>query len=467
MALILDNEGIQLIKTKYIFDFNNFNNIINLIIIDGINNKKVLIDNSQLKTNSNAFFDEEKYFYWITYDNNVLLSGHSNAPIQDDIESLDLNTIGVQTNDKSPFESMGYINIKYIKIIRNTKYIYYQIELNSVDYYGVIDIKENQILFNTNETITEFRPLSKYSLLAITKSSAYEICINGKKDGKCIDKCPRGQYLRINSEKGNYCDGNEECDILLIPNNTCIGICDEQYYIMNGKECGLCKHLNKEYPYKIINEATCIKEKPKNTYFYDESSYILKNCHSSCETCKNDNEFGCLTCKDSFYFINGKCDSNCPEHTFKNKKKNICSECDSNCKDCDNGKENNNSHCLTCYDNQYLVIAKGFDNNCVDECPNNTKSDNNTKKCLSEKDDVDDNNNTNSNTSSNNSSNRLWLWIIIILVIIIIIIVIVFVIFKKGCFKKKNEDDVNLVLKSQDDFGVAQNESISQDWSVY
>ena len=28
-----------------------------------------------------------------------------------------------------------------------------------------------------------------------------------------------------------------------------------------------------------------LKEKPINSYFYDESSYILRYCHDSCETC--------------------------------------------------------------------------------------------------------------------------------------------------------------------------------------
>ena len=457
VLLILDVEGIQVAKIKCLFNYN-----INRIIIE---KKKLLLNMNEKKRNSSAFFDEDKYLYWITYDDNQLLSGFSKTPIQNDIEYLEPDNIEVQTSN-SPFESMGNVIIKNINFIRNTKYIYYQIELNSENYYGVIDINKNKILFNTKEAIIEFKPLTKYTLLAITESSAYEICINGKYNGKCRDKCPRGQYLIIN-ENGNYCDGNEECEILLIPDNTCIGSCDEQYYIKNGKECGLCKNINKAFPYKIINETNCINEKPNNTYFTDEKSYILKYCHYSCENCFGDNEYECITCKNSFFKNNGKCDSNCPEHHYKNLKEKICSECDSNCKECDNGKENNNSHCLSCEDGKYLVIAKGFDHNCVEECPNNTKINYDKKQCFSENDDKNNkSNNSNNNSNNNNSSNRVWVWVIIISIIIIIIIIIAIVIFKKY-YKNKNEDDVTLVLKSQDDFATNQNESISQDWSVY
>ena len=320
-------------------------------------------------------------------------------------------------------------------------------------------------MFNTNEEITDFRPLSKYSLLAIINSSAYEICINGKYNGKCIDECPEGQNLTINAEKGNYCEG-KECNILLKTNNTCVDICDEQKYIMNGKECGLCKHLNKTFPYKIINKKNCIEEKPNNTYFIDQSLYLLNDCHSSCETCWGDNSSQCLSCSNSF-LLNGSCNLNCPEGYYKNKNINkninICSECDTNCSSCDGGKENNNSHCLSCKDTYYLVKAKGFDQNCVENCPNNTKPTikKDLKVCLSENDEEDD------NTEEKNffKKNKTWIWVAIILISLIIIIIIVTIIFIKIC--KKNKNNVNLRHISEDDYMVIHSDNNSQDWSLY
>ena len=455
ISVLLNDEGILLAKITFVFN-NNYNNII-------IEDKKTLMNYYDLKSNSSAFFDKDKYLYWITYDNNKLLSGYSYGNIQDDIENMDLNNFGVHINYKSPFESFELnedFKIKNITFIRNTKYIYYQIQLNSVNYYGVIDIRENKIFFNTNETIMEFRPISKYSLLAITQSSAYEICINGKFNGKCRDKCPNNNRVKINNEKGNFCEDNN-CPIVLIPYYNCIEKCDEPNYVLNGKECGLCKYLNKTFPYKIINETNCLKEKPKNTYLENESTYILKYCHYSCETCSLEGEYHCHTCKKSFYKnYEGKCDTKCPDNYFKNDKNRTCSKCDNDCKTCDNEKVNNNSHCLTCKDPQkYVVLAKGFDHNCVYECPKNTKTNIKTRECLSENDDDNDNNNSN--------HNGLWILILIISISLIIVMVIIIIVIFKKCCKKKNEEDVNLVLKSQDDFAVTQNESISQDWSVY
>ena len=63
--------------------------------------------------------------------------------------------------------------------------------------------------------------------MAITSSSAYEICINGKLDVKCINKCPPGKKLIIDNKKGNYCEGIKKCEKYNFKtNNTCIDLCD-------------------------------------------------------------------------------------------------------------------------------------------------------------------------------------------------------------------------------------------------
>ena len=455
MALLSDERGIMLAKIQIRYPNSYYRYRQKMLII--IDNKYISIN---YKLNVSVFFDEERFFYLLAYNESEVVYGYSNSSISDDIQNFNLKDIKLKK--MLTYKTNGNVKINYINFIRNTKYIYYEIELNSIIYHGVINIKENQISFNTNETIIDFRPLSKYSLLAIIESSAYEICINGKYNGKCIDECPEGQILVYNEKKGNYCFGKECKNILLKTNNTCVEKCDEQQYILVENECGLCKHLNKTFPYKIINETNCINEKPNNTYFTDEKSYILKYCHYSCETCFGDNETDCFTCRNSFFKNNGKCDSNCPEHHYKNLKEKICSECDSNCKECDNGKENNNSHCLSCEEGQYLVIAKGFDRNCVEECPNNTKLNNDTKECFSETDDTN-----NKNTDQNNffKDKTVWIWAAIILISLIIIIVIVIVISKKYCKKKK--DDINAILKPEDDFMAGHNDNMSQDWSIY
>ena len=48
---------------------------------------------------------------------------------------------------------------------------------NEKYYYGIIDIKKNIVVFNTEEEILTYVPYSDISMLAIISSSAYEICV--------------------------------------------------------------------------------------------------------------------------------------------------------------------------------------------------------------------------------------------------------------------------------------------------
>ena len=268
------------------------------------------------------------------------------------------------------------MKINSIEIIRNTKYAYYKIFSNGSPYFGVIDIESNQIIFNTNISILEIKPFSKNSLLVITPSSAYEFCFNGKYKGKCIDQCPPGQTLKIDPEKGNYCDGYESCNkYILKPNNTCTDVCDEDIYtLIEEKECGLCKDLNKSFRYKVKGEKFCTNKIPDQSIFdFNEYTYNIILCHQSCEKCKGEEKDDCVSCKDSILF-KGECIENCPERFYedKNGSLNICKECNTNCKTCKEGSEEMNNHCTSCEDRLFLINAKDMPNNCVEECPNNT-----------------------------------------------------------------------------------------------
>jgi len=126
------------------------------------NSKDISIEDSKIinenpKNNTSASFDEDKYFYYISYDDKELLSGYSNTPIPDDISNFNLfyNNINVNYFQKS-FSSYENIKIKYANFIRNIKYIYYEAEINLIIYHGVLDIRKNEILFKTNEEIALF-----------------------------------------------------------------------------------------------------------------------------------------------------------------------------------------------------------------------------------------------------------------------------------------------------------------------
>ena len=409
----------------------------------------------------NTTFDNDRYYYWIGYDEyNRLSSGYSFNSIPDNIENIffDLSLIIMKMeNMESPFESFENIEINYVKIVKGTKYAYYQIKSSGIIYHGIIDIRSNQIIFNTNENITEIRSLSKYSLLAITNSSAYELCLKSKFNDKCVDKCPPGQKLEIDHEKGNYCNGDELCkNFIFKPNNTCVDKCNEEsYIIIDKKECGLCKDLNRLLPYKVKNETFCRGEKPINTYIIDESLYLLGYCQSLCESCYGDQNDECLTCKNSFLF-GGQCVLDCPGGYYNNKINKTCEECSSNCRTCSSGKENNNNHCSSCEANLYLVKGKDMDNNCVEKCPNDTVADDVNMECLSQREYQEK---TKKKPQKGNKSLIVILIIVPIVIVIAIISVVLFIKFRNN----KNNDNVNMILKSDDDnFNIHQNESYSQ-----
>ncbi len=63
-------------------------------------------------------------------------------------------------------------------------------------------------------------------------------------------ECPSGQILVLYTYKFNYAQNSDEYYILKP-----ISKCDEKLYVIQNKnECGLCKDLNVNKQYKIINE---------------------------------------------------------------------------------------------------------------------------------------------------------------------------------------------------------------------
>ena len=414
-----------------------------------ISDKKISIENetaliTSVLDKSNAFFDENNYFYWISYDDNLFQSGYSTTPLSEDIRNIDMNNDILIKNNSWP-SSLSNIKIHYINFIRNTKYVYYKIESNNNIYHGIFDIKMNKIVFNTNIMMNYYKPISKYSLLAITKTSAYEICINGIDKGKCIDECPPGKTIIIDTEKGNYCGGNELCDnYILTTNNSCIDKCNETIYTFDEHYCGYCKHLNKSFPYKNIKEKLCQKEKPNNTFFLNEKFYILDYCHSSCETCNGGSDNHCLSCKDGL-LLNGKCISECKVGYYSNITN--CLKCESNCLTCNKGKENNNNHCLSCNETSgfpFLFKVEELDGNCVDQCPNNTILDNSTKQCIFNK--KKDKYKSPNNSIINEKKSIPWIGIFLLLLFVAIIIFTVIIVYVK-CFRKKMFEKESFALK--------------------
>ena len=187
----------------------------------------------------------------------------------------DLNN-NINITSESPLDFADDVEIQEIKFIYNNNYAYYSIinRINNKKYHGIIDIKKNLVVFNTDEDIITFTPYTNISMLAITKTNAYEVCII-KKDGKCIDSndCTESNHEFILDIEGNKCsnDCNSE-------NNFCNVSCDKSIYIEINNSCFLCKDYYPDKPYKLINGSYCISKKdiPEGSEIYNSSLFLLR-----------------------------------------------------------------------------------------------------------------------------------------------------------------------------------------------
>ena len=166
-------------------------------------------------------------------------------------------------------------------------------------------------------------------MLAITSTTAYEICVI-KKDGICIDSydCTDTNYNYIADLEGNKCANScENNKILLLRENMCNDTCDESIYVLLNNQCGLCKQLFPNTPYKLINTANCYSEDnfPEGVEIYNPFLYLLKckkgyklkedicviNCYQTCKNCldysEDETDQKCISCKENYFLHNGNC----------------------------------------------------------------------------------------------------------------------------------------------------------------
>jgi hypothetical protein len=259
-----------------------------------------------------SYFLPDNTFYWISSNTTKdFKSGFCTEKI--DITSEAINIYNIHYNNDTPFYFVNDVEIKKMDMIRNTRFVYYEILYNKTNgetYRGIIDLKLNKIIFNTNENIENFKPLTNYSMLAFINETPYEICAIKDENG-CVEDCPN--EIILDAENGNYCkkEGEQTGENLFIlkPYDIYIKSCENGFYVANEKkECGLCKDLyNDDKLYKIINETDCISQKPINTYYINEDLKILGYCGDNCLECSSFD--ACTKCNDNSVLNNGKCNN--------------------------------------------------------------------------------------------------------------------------------------------------------------
>ena len=322
------------------------------------------------------FSNNSNICYWVFYNETNFISGYTTFNIEE--KTGEINNINSVINNKSPLIYLNKIKIELIQRYRNTDYIYYKlIDSENVHYYGIIDIKINKVILNTD---TEVTPLINKALLTMMDSTAYEVCFIKMNDGQelCQKQCQNGTKMVLDADKGNYCSTSENCtNYKLLPEEICVNNCDENINIIEEQNCFLCKNVFDNLQYTVKKNKTCLENKPKNSYYINEELKIIDYCMEYCDKCSNSQK--CEVCGKNYFKLEDKeiCVKQCPEKYYQ--KENDCLNCHKNCKTCLKSYDENNQNCETCDTNseyKYLIKAKNFPSNCVNECPEGTNGTN-------------------------------------------------------------------------------------------
>ena len=345
------------------------------------------------KKHTQAFFNiNTNTYYFISYDDIYnFISGYY-ITTNTAIAVNGFSDWYPENNIISPFEFLEEeVEVEEINFILYNQFVYYKIRNknnNNKIYHGILDIILNKIVFNTDETIIEFIPFSNISMLAITPTNAYKICIYKDNEGNCIEKCNNNEYkLDVDS---NICSQNINCEegkLLLIPSQVCIEKCDESIYIQNNTHCGLCRDFpinGKEY--KLINGTNCIEFNRNSMEYFNERLKLLKckdgfilkendcipdlNCYELCEEKKctqsssdKNNQF-CTECRRYFFLHEGNCNTSCPERFQADNATKTCIVCkDINC----DKYIYNTCNCTKCNE-KYFLNSENICENCPENC---------------------------------------------------------------------------------------------------
>ena len=278
---------------------------------------------TELKNYSEGCFDNNTNdFFYISYDNISDFSSGFSISTVTDYDYYTVEPVEVLNNYSTPFEFMDDVDIKEMKFMLNSKYVYYSIynTKNGKTYHGILDVKLNKVIFNTDENFDLFIPYSKNSMIAITKETAYRICLikDINDNNNCIDECDSNNI--IYDVDGNKCGINcDEGKYLIVPEGICSSECNSLIYITRGTYCGLCRDLESDNKYKILNGTECLSDIPEGAEIYNSNLFLLSckkgyilnenicvpHCYESCETCSDystdENDQKCLTCKNGYY----------------------------------------------------------------------------------------------------------------------------------------------------------------------
>jgi proprotein convertase subtilisin/kexin type 5 len=251
---------------------------------------------------------------------------------------------------------------------------------------------------------------------------------NGQCEFNCYSSCETCLEKSID-------DTNQKCitcksSFPFLYNNNCLDICPDKTYENNYK-CIDCDESC--FSCDITGCKNCYEG-----FYVNNDSHICEQCHENCQTCYNGGNAinnNCIKCKnESDTLLDGTCLKNCGEKHYRTLY-NTCEQCHENCSTCLIGGDDKNNNCSSCINDLYLIKGGEYENNCVENCPENYSKNDTEKICTYIK---PSDNNDNIDSSDETES---WLWYVItITAILLLIINIIF--FSKNCCCKDKEDDI-------------------------
>ena len=168
--------------------------------------------------------------------------------------------------------------------------------------------------------------------------------------------------------------------------------------------CKRCYYENGYFPYEN-DESLCISELTQDYWeelldygiyldkpdFFDNKTWIWRNCHRNCRKCRKKGDDGnnqCDFCRNNYYFywdqiegngIPGSCNNNCTKNGFYTKKtddknREKCFPCLDHCQECPNNKT-----CDLCFEDYFLTLNKTM---CVEDCGYCLAEDKIERKCV-------------------------------------------------------------------------------------
>ncbi|KAL4476989.1 hypothetical protein ABPG72_011686 [Tetrahymena utriculariae] len=189
------------------------------------------------------------------------------------------------------------------------------------------------------------------NLLVYLKSNQYYLLQSTPKSsqGYCYTKCP--DQLRPDTINNICCDPTcLTCN--RFQQNNCLS-CPPSYALQLDTQT--CKISCKQGEY-ISNSSKTASSK---TMFpqYDTVLQICSQCQPECQTCSDGNN--CLTCKIGYFFQNGKCVKECAlGYRLDSIQRKIC--CDSSCESCFDSLD---TGCINCLNELYSIDKSS--NKCV------------------------------------------------------------------------------------------------------